>query len=77
MQYPRVTIGSFDRQNLFYSCKSFDRGSDFLNELVAEISTCVDKTESAIIYCTTVKGVEEVFHFSLALYIPVFIVLHA
>lgn len=61
MQYPRVTIGSFDRQNLFYSCKSFDRGSDFLNELVAEISTCVDKTESAIIYCTTVKGVEEIF----------------
>ncbi|KAH6765361.1 hypothetical protein C2S52_000187 [Perilla frutescens var. hirtella] len=61
MQFPHVTIGSFDRQNLFYSCKSFDRGIVFLNALVAEISTFVDKTESTIIYCTTVKDVEEIF----------------
>lgn len=64
MQSPHVTIGSFDRQNLFYSCKSFVQGNAFLNELVAEISSCVDKTESTIIYCTTVKNVEEVLTFS-------------
>lgn len=63
MQSPHVTIGSFDRQNLFYSCKSFVQGNAFLNELVAEISSCVDKTESTIIYCTTVKNVEEVLTF--------------
>lgn len=63
MQSPHVTIGSFDRQNLFYSCKSFVQGNAFLTELVAEISTCVNKTESTIIYCTTVKNVEEVITF--------------
>ncbi|XP_057789662.1 uncharacterized protein LOC131006526 isoform X2 [Salvia miltiorrhiza] len=61
LQSPHITIGSFDRQNLFYSCKSFVKGSAFLNELVAEISTCVNKTESTIIYCITVKDVEEIF----------------
>ncbi|XP_047938847.1 ATP-dependent DNA helicase RecQ-like isoform X1 [Salvia hispanica] len=61
LQSPHITIGSFDRQNLFYSCQSFVRGSAFLNELVSEISTCAAKTESTIIYCTTVKDVEEVF----------------
>ncbi|GFP97356.1 werner syndrome ATP-dependent helicase [Phtheirospermum japonicum] len=63
MPSPHVTIGSFDRQNLFYSVKSFDRGNAFLNELVTEISTCVDKGGSTIIYCTTVRDVEEIFKF--------------
>ncbi|KAI3450175.1 hypothetical protein Pfo_006840 [Paulownia fortunei] len=61
MQFPHVTIGSFDRQNLFYSVKSFDRGNAFLYELVMEISACVDKAGSTIIYCTTVKDVEQIF----------------
>ncbi|CAA0806578.1 Mediator of RNA polymerase II transcription subunit 34, partial [Striga hermonthica] len=61
MSSPHVTIGSFDRHNLFYSVKSFDRGNAFMNELVKEISTCVDKGGSTIIYCITVKDVEEVF----------------
>ncbi|KAL7113757.1 hypothetical protein ACP275_04G079200 [Erythranthe tilingii] len=61
LQVPHVTIGSFDRENLFYSVKSFDRGSAFLNELVTEISACADKAGSTIIYCTTVKDVEQIF----------------
>ncbi|GER31514.1 ATP-dependent DNA helicase recQ [Striga asiatica] len=61
MKIPHVTIGSFDRPNLFYSVKSFDRGNAFMNELVKEISTCIDKGGSTIIYCTTVKDVEEIF----------------
>ncbi|KAL8531340.1 hypothetical protein ACS0TY_008097 [Phlomoides rotata] len=61
MQSPHVTIGSFDRHNLIYSVKPFDRGNAFLNELVDEISTCVHKAESTIVYCTTVKDVEEIF----------------
>ncbi|KAL7152126.1 hypothetical protein ABFS83_04G076400 [Erythranthe nasuta] len=61
LQVPHVTIGSFDRQNLFYSVKSFDRGTAFLNELVTEISACADKAGSSIIYCTTVKDVEQIF----------------
>ncbi|KAL6516411.1 hypothetical protein OROGR_019716 [Orobanche gracilis] len=60
MQCPRITIGSFDRQNLFYIVKSFDRCNGFLNELVTEISACVDQRASTIIYCTTVKDVEEI-----------------
>lgn len=76
MQSPHVTIGSFDRHNLIYSVKPFDRGNAFLNELVDEISTCVRKAESTIVYCTTVKDVEEVIYFSLTLYISS-LVLHA
>lgn len=77
MQFPHVTIGSFDRQNLFYSVKSFDRGKAFLNELVAEISTCVDKADSTIIYCTTVKDVEEVISlFSNVIYLIFLFCMH-
>ncbi|KAL3828994.1 hypothetical protein ACJIZ3_017796 [Penstemon smallii] len=61
LQFPYVTIGSFDRKNLFYSVKSFDRGNAFLNEFVKEISTYVDKAGSILIYCTTVKDVEQIF----------------
>lgn len=65
MESPHVTIGSFDRQNLFYHAKSFERGNAFLDELVKEISTYVQKACSTIVYCTTVKDVEQVsFSFS-------------
>ncbi|KAL0458980.1 UNVERIFIED_CONTAM: putative ATP-dependent DNA helicase RecQ [Sesamum latifolium] len=63
MQNPHVTIGSFDRKNLFYSVVSFDRSNTFLNELVSEISACVEKAGSTIIYCTTVKDVEQIFEY--------------
>ncbi|XP_011080608.1 uncharacterized protein LOC105163818 [Sesamum indicum] len=63
LQNPHVTIGSFDRKNLFYSVVSFDRSNTFLNELVSEISACIQKAGSTIIYCTTVKDVEQIFEY--------------
>ncbi|KAG8371609.1 hypothetical protein BUALT_Bualt13G0106100 [Buddleja alternifolia] len=60
MKDPHVTVGSFDRQNLFYSVKSVDRSNAFMNELVQEIGSYVEKAGSTIIYCTTVKDVEQV-----------------
>ncbi|XP_051141552.1 uncharacterized protein LOC127258666 isoform X2 [Andrographis paniculata] len=59
MLCPFVTIGTFNRGNLFYSAKSFKRSDAFLNELVTEIIACV-KAGSTIIYCSTVKDVEQI-----------------
>ncbi|XP_022154483.1 uncharacterized protein LOC111021754 isoform X2 [Momordica charantia] len=61
MKGPQVTIGSFDRTNLFYGVKSFNRGALFLNELVLDISKYVASGGSTIIYCTTIKDVEQIF----------------
>ncbi|KAL7247130.1 hypothetical protein ACSBR2_002113 [Camellia fascicularis] len=61
MRDPYVTIGSFDRNNLFYGVKSFKRISSFVDELVGEVSKCVANAGSTIIYCTTVKDVEQIF----------------
>lgn len=60
MRDPHVAIGSFDRRNLSYAVKSFIRGSSFIDELVAQISKYVAASGSTIIYCTTIKDVEEV-----------------
>ncbi|KAM7460393.1 hypothetical protein LguiB_036250 [Lonicera macranthoides] len=59
MKDPHVTIGSFDRENLFYGVKSFNRSSSFVDELVEEISKYVANAGSVIIYCTTIKDVEQ------------------
>ena len=61
MRDPYVTIGSFDRTNLFYGVKSFNRSVSFVEELVEEVSKCVANAGSTIIYCTTIKDVEQVF----------------
>ncbi|CAL8160271.1 unnamed protein product [Prunus armeniaca] len=61
MQNPYVTIGSFDRPNLFYGVKSFNRGQSFVHELVQEVSKFVRRDGSTIVYCTTIKDVEQVF----------------
>ncbi|GFZ20021.1 RECQ helicase SIM [Actinidia rufa] len=61
MRDPYVTIGSFDRTNLFYGVKSFNRSVSFLEELVEEVSKCVANAGSTIIYCTTIKDVEQIF----------------
>ncbi|XP_060216950.1 uncharacterized protein LOC132644378 isoform X2 [Lycium barbarum] len=61
MKDPHVAIGSFDRKNLFYGVKSFRRSSQFVDQLVEEISKYVDNANSTIIYCTTVKDTEEIF----------------
>lgn len=60
MRDPFVTVGSFDRKNLFYGVKSFNRGSLFADELVGEISKFVT-VGSTIVYCTTIKDVEQIF----------------
>lgn len=57
---PCVTIGSFDRKNLFYGVKSFSRGALFVDELIGEVSKCVAAAGSTIIYCTTIKDVQQV-----------------
>ncbi|XP_059626343.1 uncharacterized protein LOC132269235 [Cornus florida] len=61
MKDPYVAIGSFDRNNLFYCVKSFNRGVSFVDEFIREISTYVANAGSTIIYCTTIKDVEEIF----------------
>ncbi|EEF35962.1 conserved hypothetical protein [Ricinus communis] len=61
MNDPYISVGSFDRKNLFYGVKHFNRGSQFMDELVQEISKFVGNGDSTIIYCTTVKDVEQVF----------------
>ncbi|KGN53928.2 uncharacterized protein LOC101222028 [Cucumis sativus] len=61
MKDPQVTIGSFDRTNLFYGVKSFNRGPLFMNEFVLDISKYVASGGSTIIYCTTIKDVEQIF----------------
>lgn len=60
MKDPYITIGSFDRGNLFYGVKHLNRGQLFINELVREVSKFVASTGSTIIYCTTIKDVEQV-----------------
>lgn len=58
---PYVAVGSFDRKNLFYGAKASNRGSSSVFELVEEILRCVANSGSIIIYCTSIKDVEQVF----------------
>ena len=41
MENPYVQIGSFDRGNLFYGVKLFNRTQSFVHELVQEVSKFV------------------------------------
>ncbi|CAN0876825.1 ATP-dependent DNA helicase RecQ [Linum grandiflorum] len=61
MDDPYIAIGTFDRKNLFYGVKHFSRSSEFLENLVADFSKSAEMTGPAIIYCTTIKDVEQVF----------------
>ncbi|TKY47296.1 Werner syndrome ATP-dependent helicase-like [Spatholobus suberectus] len=61
MNNPYVMVGSFDRTNLFYGVKLLNRGQSFIDELVREISKEVASGGSTIIYCTTIKDVEQIF----------------
>lgn len=60
MNNPYVMVGSFDRTNLFYGVKLLNRGQYFIDELVREVSKEVASGGSTIIYCTTIKDVEQV-----------------
>ncbi|KAK7301998.1 hypothetical protein RJT34_12875 [Clitoria ternatea] len=61
MNNPYVMVGSFDRGNLFYGVKPFNRGQSFIDELVREISKEVASGGSTIVYCTTIKDVEQIY----------------
>ncbi|URE42672.1 RQC [Musa troglodytarum] len=56
-----IAVGSFDRQNLFYGVKSFNRSLSFVDELVQEVSKYINSAGSTIIYCTTVKDTEQIY----------------
>lgn len=62
MNDPYVSIGSFDRKNLFYGVKPFNRGQSSVDELVQEIMNFVASSGSTIVYCTTIKDVEQVYY---------------
>ncbi|KAK2644672.1 hypothetical protein Ddye_019867 [Dipteronia dyeriana] len=61
MKDPYIAIGSFDRKNLYYGVKQINRGQPFMDELVQEISKFVVSGGSTIVYCTTIKDVEQIF----------------
>ncbi|PRQ34889.1 putative DNA helicase [Rosa chinensis] len=61
MKNPYYRIGSFDRGNLFYGVKLFNRTQSFVHELAQEVSKFVHTDGSTIIYCTTIKDVYQVF----------------
>ncbi|GMN23224.1 hypothetical protein TIFTF001_000034 [Ficus carica] len=62
MNNPYVSIGSFDRKNLFYGVKPFNRSQSSVDELVQEIRKFVASAGSTIVYCTTIKDVEQIFN---------------
>lgn len=63
MKDPYVSIGSFDRKNLFYGVKLINHGKSFVDELVQELSKFAASDGSTIIYCMTIKDVEQVFFY--------------
>ncbi|KAG0477517.1 hypothetical protein HPP92_014358 [Vanilla planifolia] len=58
---PYISIGSFDRKNLFYGVKPCCRSQAFLEELVKEVTKYNSGGGSIIIYCTTVKDTEQIY----------------
>ncbi|XP_059065394.1 uncharacterized protein LOC131036323 isoform X2 [Cryptomeria japonica] len=58
---PYRVISSFDRPNLYYGVKTFNRSAAFREELASEIAKDVKGGGSTIVYCTTIKDTEEVF----------------
>ncbi|KAI5082682.1 hypothetical protein GOP47_0002425 [Adiantum capillus-veneris] len=53
-------VSTFDRPNLFYGVKFINRTHAFREELAQEVMKDCQSGGSTIIYCTTVKDVEEV-----------------
>ncbi|KAG0603228.1 hypothetical protein M758_10G077100 [Ceratodon purpureus] len=60
LQTAFTAVSSFDRPNIFYGVKGLSRTAAFKEELAREIMKDVGKSGSTIIYCTTIKDVEEV-----------------
>ncbi|KAH7430951.1 hypothetical protein KP509_08G021700 [Ceratopteris richardii] len=53
-------VSTFDRPNLFYGAKYMSRSQTFREELAREVLKDCRSRGSTIIYCTTIKDVEEV-----------------
>lgn len=60
LQSAYTAVSSFDRPNIFYGVKSLSRTTAFKEDLAKEIMDDVGKSGSTIIYCTTIKDVDEV-----------------
>ncbi|KAJ7514132.1 hypothetical protein O6H91_23G029400 [Diphasiastrum complanatum] len=60
LQNAYTVISSFDRPNIFYGVKALTRSSCFREELAQEVQKDIQGGGSTIIYCTTIKDVEEV-----------------
>ncbi|KAF3331878.1 mediator of RNA polymerase II transcription subunit 34-like protein [Carex littledalei] len=63
LREPQITIGSFDRTNLFYGVKSSNRFVSFLDELITDVLKYTVNAGSTIIYCTTIKDTEQIHEF--------------
>ncbi|CAM6122489.1 unnamed protein product [Calypogeia fissa] len=55
-----TAVSTFDRPNIFYGVKAFNRTSAFREELGRAVLKDIAGGGSTLIYCTTVKDVEEV-----------------
>lgn len=60
LQSAYTAVSSFDRPNIFYGVKGLSRTTAFKEDLAKEIMEDVGKSGSTIIYCTTIKDVDEV-----------------
>ncbi|KAL6646868.1 hypothetical protein ACP70R_015562 [Stipagrostis hirtigluma subsp. patula] len=57
---PTVSIGTFDRPNLFYGVKLCDRSDAAMSDFVDDVLTKSSAGGSTIVYCTTVRDTEQV-----------------
>lgn len=55
-----TAVSTFDRPNIFYGVRTFSRTSAFREELGREVLKDISGGGSTLIYCTTVKDVQEV-----------------
>lgn len=62
LRNPFKVVSTFDRPNIFYGVKYINRSHAFREELALEVKKECQSGGSTIIYCTTIKDVEEVTH---------------
>ncbi|KAL6634743.1 hypothetical protein ACP70R_027414 [Stipagrostis hirtigluma subsp. patula] len=60
LKNPKVSIGTFDRPNLFYGVRLCDRSEGFMNDFIEEVINKSNSGGSTIVYCTTVRDTEQV-----------------
>ncbi|EFJ31593.1 hypothetical protein SELMODRAFT_408296 [Selaginella moellendorffii] len=55
-----IAVSSFDRSNIFYGVKPLTRSNAFREELATEVVKDLEQGGSTIVYCNTIKDVDEV-----------------